>query len=59
MSQNMGIVPHPEIHIFVSIHIPDFGTLCFFDKERVGGKIVDVMRNPSRHDLFGSFEKVF
>jgi hypothetical protein len=59
VSKNVGIVTHPEIHIFVLVHIPDFGALCFLDKERIRWEVMNVMRDTPRHDLFGSFEEVF
>jgi len=59
MAENMGIVAHPEVHILIPIHIPDFRTLCPFDKERVGRKVMDVMGDSSRHHLFGPLKETF
>jgi hypothetical protein len=55
----MGVVTHPKVYIFVPVYIPDFGTLCFFYEERVGEEVVNVMGDPSRHDLFSPFEEAF
>jgi hypothetical protein len=55
----MGIVAHPEVYIFISIHIPAFGPFRFLKVEWIGGKVMDVMRDTSWHHLFGTFEEVF
>jgi hypothetical protein len=55
--QDVGIVSHPEVDILIPIHIPDFGALRFLNKEWIRREVVDVMGDPSRHDLSGPFEK--
>jgi hypothetical protein len=59
VAQDMGKIAHPEVHVFIPVHVPDFGAFCLFDEERVGRKKMNVVRNTSGHDLFRSFEKAF
>jgi hypothetical protein len=59
VSENMGKITHPEVHIFIPVRVPYFGAFGFFDEERVGREKMNVVRNPSGHDLFRSFEEVF
>jgi hypothetical protein len=53
----MGVMPHPEVYIFIPIYVPDFGALCSSDKKRVRRKVVKVVRYSSRHDFSGPPEK--
>jgi hypothetical protein len=59
MAQDMGVVTHPEIHDLIPIHIPDLRTFGIFYKKRIGGEVVNTVRNASWHNLSGPFEKGF
>jgi hypothetical protein len=59
MAQNVGIMAHPEVHILISVHIPDPGTFPLSYEERIGWEIMDVMRYASRHHPLGTLEELF
>lgn len=59
VAEDVRKIAHPEVHVLIPVLIPYFGALCLLDKERVGRKEMNVVRNPSGHDLFRSFEEVF
>jgi hypothetical protein len=59
MTQDMGVMAHPEVYIFISIHIPNLGTPALCYEERIGWKVMDIMGYASWHHLFGTLEKFF
>jgi hypothetical protein len=59
MAEDVGKIAHPEVHVFIPVHIPYFGALGFFDEERVGLEKMNIVRNTSGHDPSRSFEEAF
>jgi hypothetical protein len=59
MAQDVGVVSHPEVNVFMIVDIPEPGPFCPFHEKRVGGEVVKVVAHAPGHDLPGPLEEFF
>ncbi len=58
VAEDVRVVAHPQVDVFISVRVPDFGTLGLLNIKRIRGKVTEVMADPARHDLFRPGEKL-